>query len=138
LGNCYVIEDSTKNYISLYGKTIQNNLADSMHGGSLGPNVTDQINKIAGLASIGGITFPDAQWLISVIINTGPGMIASEQKNRIEEYLASFATILLFDDQINIVKEAYKKLKESFPPSSVEKIHIFSVNDGYYPISFIL
>jgi len=46
LGNCYIIEDSTKNYISLYGKTINKKLSNSMHGGSLGPNITDQINKI--------------------------------------------------------------------------------------------
>jgi hypothetical protein len=41
LDNCYIIEDSTKNYISLYGKTINHKLSDSFHGGSLGPNITD-------------------------------------------------------------------------------------------------
>ena len=138
LGNCYIIEDSTKNYISLYAKTINNKLADSLHGGSLGPNISDQINKITTLAHLGGISFPDAKWLISVIINSGPGMIASGQKNSLESYLAAFATILLFDDQINIVKEAYKKISKQFPSGSVEKIHLFSVNDGYYPLSYVL
>lgn len=139
LGNCYIIEDSTKNYISLYGKTINRKLSDSMHGGSLGPNITDQINKIQHLADVGGISFPDAKWLISVIINSGPEMIAQNQKNKLEDYLATFATILLFDDQINIAKEAYQKMVSEFSKySNVEKIHLFSVNDGYYPLSFVL
>lgn len=140
LGNCYIIEDSTKNYISLYGKTINNKLSDSMHGGSLGPNITDQINKISLLSQIGSISFPDAKWLISVIINSGPNMVASNQKNKIENYLAAFATILLFDDQINIVKEAYYDMANNLSKSTgnVEKIHLFSVNDGYYPLSFVL
>ena len=139
LGNCYIIEDSTKNYISLYGKTINKKLSNSMHGGSLGPNITDQINKIQHLADIGGISFPDAKWLISVAINSGPEMIAKDQKNKLEDYLATFATILLFDDQINIVKEAYRDMINNFSTySNVEKIHLFSVNDGYYPLSFVL
>ena len=140
LGNCYIIEDSTKNYISLYGKTINNQLSNSMHGGSLGPNITDQINKIALLSQVGGISFPDAKWLISVIINSGPNMVASNQKNKVEAYLAAFATILLFDDQINIVKEAYHDMVNNLSSTTgnVEKIHLFSVNDGYYPLSFVL
>lgn len=139
LDHCYIIEDSTKNYISLYGKTINHKLSDSLHGGSLGPNITDQITKISGLASIGGISFPDAQWLISAIINSGPEMIGQNNKHMLEDYLAAFATILLFDDQINVVKDAYKAMVTKLPSSgSVTKIHLFSVNDGYYPLSFVL
>ena len=65
-------------------------------------------------------------------------MIASGAKNLLEDYLATFATILLFDDQINIVKEAYNKMLNEFKTSDVTKIHLFSVNDGYYPLSFVL
>lgn len=137
LGNCYIIEDSTKNYISLYGKTINNKLSNSMHGGSLGPHITDQVNKLYKLAEIGGISFPNVTWLISAIINSGPDMIAKNKKNMLEDYLAAFATILLFDDQLGIVKDAYKKALKA-PSADVTKIHLFSVNDGYYPLSFIL
>lgn len=139
LDNCYIIEDSTKNYISLYGKTINHQLNDSLHGGSLGPNITDQIIKINGLATIGGISFPDAKWLISAIINSGPNMIGQDNKHMLEDYLAAFATILLFDDQINIVKDAYKEMITQLPVNgTVTKIHLFSLNDGYYPLSFVL
>ena len=139
LDNCYIIEDSTKNYISLYGKTINHKLSSSLHGGSLGPNITDQITKINGLAAIGGISFPDAQWLISAIINSGPQMVGKDNKNMLESYLAAFATILLFDDQINVVKDAYKEMVTQLSASgTVTKIHLFSLNDGYYPLSFVL
>ena len=138
LNNCYIIEDSTKNYISLYGKTINNHLSDSMHGGSLGPNIQDQIDKLHKLAEIGAVSFPNIKWLIAAIINSGPDMIAHEKKNMLEDYLAAFATILLFDDQLNIVKEAYKSQLKITPPTDVTKIHLFSVNDGYYPLSYVL
>ena len=139
LDNCYIIEDSTKNYISLYAKTINHQLNDSLHGGSLGPNITDQITKLSGLAAVGGISFPDAKWLISAIINSGPEMVGQENKHMLEDYLAAFATILLFDDQINIVKDAYKEMVTKIPINgTVTKIHLFSLNDGYYPLSFVL
>jgi hypothetical protein len=40
----------------------------------------------------------DAKWLLAAIINSGAGMIAQDKKNYLEQYLAMFATILLFDD----------------------------------------
>jgi len=39
----------------------------------------------------------DKAWLTACIINAGPNMIAAHQKNLIENYLALFAAILLFD-----------------------------------------
>lgn len=138
VGNCYIIEDSTKNYIALYGKTVNRRLHDSMHGGALGPNIQDQINKLAELATIGGISFPSIEWLISAVINSSPEMIAANQKNKLESYFAAFATILMFDDQLGIVSEAYNKMLQSIPKGSVNQIHLFSVNDGYYPLSYIL
>jgi hypothetical protein len=66
-------------------------------------------------------------------------MVGQNNKHMLEDYLAAFATILLFDDQINVVKDAYKAMINKLPSSgSVTKIHLFSLNDGYYPLSFVL
>lgn len=138
LSSCFIIEDSTKNYLSLYTRMEGDQLLTGPHGGSLGANLTDQLNKIQTLTDAGGITMIDAKWLTAAIINTGPNMIAASQKSSIEDYLAMFAAILLFDSQLNIASEATQQLAENLPSGSVHQIHLFSVNNGYYPLSFVL
>ncbi len=135
LGSCFLLEDSTKNYLSLYA----NEKHESLHGGSLGANLNDQLNKIDVLTRAGGISMIDKIWLTTAIINSGQGMIASNQKNKLENYLAMFAAILLFDSQINIAEEALLTSTNNISNStSTHNIHLFSVNGGYYPLSYVL
>ena len=140
LSQCFIIEDSTKNYTTLYASQHFGKMNAEFHGGSLGPNISDQIAKINAIYHEGGLSELDTDWLIAVAINAGQGMIARDYKRSLEQYLATFACILLFDDQINIAKEAFNKLKQNTNSigSSVQKIHLFSLNGGYYPLSFIL
>ena len=137
--NCFIIEDSTKNYIQLEAGAKYDKVSNAFHGGSLGANLSDQLAKISAFQSLGAISMIDSQWLTAAIINSGPGMIAEDKKNYLEQYLAMFATILLFDDQLNIAAEAIKNMANNQPSSSgVKKIHIFSLNNGYYPLSYVL
>lgn len=139
LEHCYLIEDSTKNYLSLYARNEENGLQSTgVHGGSLGANLGDQLDKIRSLTNAGNITMIDQAWLTAAIINSGPNMIASSQKNKLEQYLSMFAAILLFDGQINIANEAWLYSLGKIPQSNVHQIHLFSVNNGYYPLSYVL
>ena len=139
LPSCFVIEDSTKNYLSLYSRAEDGELSNAPHGGSLGASLEDQLNKIEALTTAGAISMIDKNWLTAAIINAGPGMIAEEQKNKIENYLAMFAAILLFDGQINIAQEAIQSISEqALNIGSTHQIHLFSVNNGYYPLSYVL
>ena len=136
---CFLIEDSTKNYVSLY-TGIEKNKKMNFTGGSLGANITDQINKIAALQDGGLITQSDVQWLITAAINCGPGLIGSHLKKTLQNYLSAFAVILLFDDQQNIANEIAQKMIEDTPKSqsSVTRLHLFSLDGGYYPLSLVL
>lgn len=136
---CFLIEDSTKNYTSLYVGTGKDRKTD-FTGGSLGANITDQINKIAALQDGGLITESDAQWLITAAINCGPGLIGAHLKKSLQNYLSAFAVILLFDDQQNIANEITQKMIEDIPKSqsSVTRLHLFSLDGGYYPLSLVL
>lgn len=138
--NCFIIEDSTKNYLQLEAGAKYDKVSNAFHGGSLGANLSDQLAKIAAFQSVGAISMIDSEWLTAAIINSGPGMIASDKKNYLEQYLAMFATILLFDDQLNIAAEAINHMTENYTDttSSVQKIHMFSLNNGYYPLSYVL
>ncbi len=134
--DCYMIEDSTKNYAYLNSRT-KGVVNESFHGGSLGARLGDQLAKIEALGATGGFSMADKAWLTNAIINSGPGMIANDNKNALEQYLSTFAVILLFDDQVNIAREAIHQMAET-TGSSVKKIHLFSLNNGYYPLSYVL
>lgn len=135
LANCFIIEDSTKHYINM-----GINKEKDFSGGSLGANIQEQIGKILALQNGGLITKADADWLIAAAINCGPGLIGSHLKDSLEDYLAAFAVILLFDDQQGIANEVANKTIETIPQSetTVNKIHLFSLDGGYYPLSLVL
>lgn len=132
LHDCFIIEDSAKQYEALYY-----NNTTGFHGGSLGPNLTDQLAKITMLANMGGFNQVDAEWLMMAVINSGPNMIGGAQKTSLENYLSFFATVLLFDDQINLVSEAMIDQPIS-SGTNVHTIHLFSTNNGTFPLSVVL
>ena len=109
-------------------------------GGSLGANIKDQIGKIQALQDGNLISVQDAKWLITAAINCGPGLIGQGLKPSLEHYLSAFAVILLFDDQQNIAAEVSQQMINNLEVSqtSVQKIHLFSLDGGYYPLSVVL
>lgn len=138
LSSCFLIEDSTKNYLSLYTQEENGEQLTGPHGGSLGASLQDQLAKISALTDAGEINMIDEAWLTAAIINSGPGMVAENQKRSLEDYLAMFAAILLFDSQLNIAREAVTRMSENMTGGNVHQIHLFSVNSGYYPLSYVL
>jgi len=48
-----------------------------------------------------------------------------------------FAAILLFDSQVNIADEALQ-MNLSNITTNTHLIHLFSTNNGYYPLSYVL
>lgn len=137
LGHCFLIEDSTKNYTSL---ETPGDLKHGFEGGSLGANISDQIGKIAALQNGYLITTDEANWLITAAINCGANLIGAHIKESLENYLSAFATILLFDDQQQIANEITDNYIKNIDNSqtSVTRLHLFSLNNGYYPLSFVL
>lgn len=136
--SCFLIEDSTKNYLSLYSRSEGDEIMSGPHGGSLGPNLTEQLAKIDQLTQAGKISMIDSAWLTAAIINSGSGMIASKQKKSLEDYLSMFAAILLFDSQLSIAEDAVENMTKELSGGGVFNIHLFSVNNGYYPLSYVL
>ena len=134
--DCFLIEESTKGYYFLY---TPNNRKD-FEGGSLGGNIVKQIETITALQGTELISPGQAEWLITAAINAGKGLIGSEQRTNLENYLSMFATILLFDDQQNIANEVATQTIDNIPSpkTGINKIHLFTLNNGYYPLSFVL
>jgi hypothetical protein len=87
---------------------------------------------------MGGISIADENWLLDACLNAGPNMIGSANKQNLENYFSAIAAILLFDNQIGLVKEAVDNAASTSTNYTVNQLHLFSLNDGYYPISFLL
>ena len=138
LADCFVIEDSTKYYDSFrVTKNIQGDMTwEAFQGGSLGSNLESQLSKINALYTAGGLSTFDAEWLLDVCINAGPGMIGEGNKNNLENYFSAIAAILLFDNQLGLAREIVQNIPSS--GTSVKQLHVFSINGGYYPLSFLL
>lgn len=136
--NCYVVENSTKSYESLLVPHYNKDRIDffEFHGGSQG-NIQDAMNKITALSNTGGITFTDQEWLLNACINAGPGMIGKNNKTNLEDYFSAIAAVLLFDNQIEIINEAFTQGPQLMG-SDVKQIHLFSLNSGTYPLSYVL
>lgn len=138
INNWFVIEESTKSY-----DKIQAGENSSFGGGSLGPTLNDQLTKIStiitALEGKGGIeqTMNDFGWFLANTINDE--LIASPYKSSLLLYLSTFVTIFLFDDQVLIWEDALKKQfnTNNFPTEN-HRLHLFSLNQDYYPLSFIL
>lgn len=144
INDWFVIEESTKSY-----EGVQAGNSGSFGGGSLGPNLKDQLSKIStmitaldkGTAATAGLekeinsTSQQFAWFLANTIN---GLIASPYKDSLLLYLAAFVTIFLFDDQVLIWEDALKQQFSKIAPSDNHRLHLFALNQEYYPFSFIL
>ena len=88
----------------------------------------------------GGIDpIKDTEFLISAIMNAGPGMIGSGQKGALEMYLGAIASACMFTSGGNALKDYALQLNSQLPKSSgTKKIHVFIVGTKYIPLSYIL
>ena len=144
LSNWFVIEESTKAY-----EQVQAGKSKSFTGGSLGPNLIDQLKKITTIISsldkgslitdisekIANSTMNDLAWFL---VNTIQDLIAKDYQQKLLLYLSAFVTIFLFDDQLLIWEDV---LKTKFDPnyiSDTHRLHLFALNQEYYPLSLIL
>lgn len=120
-----------------------NNFLNTMgfQGGSIGPNITAQIEKINEMfAEAGGqLSKTDEEWLIGAVINCSHfSVMGDAQRQDIEYYLGALATLTLFDEAafeqsiITQMKDASKR------NASMSIFHLYRLNGLYYPGSFVL
>jgi len=79
----------------------------------------------------------DAEWLTFALINCGKGMIGSDNKHALEDYLSAYVGLLMFSDA-SIISNDIKDYMKSEIVSSVSNIHLYTLNDTYVPSSYIL
>lgn len=107
------------------------------HGGSIGTNIDKIMTNINTMYELGGITKTDAQKLFFAAINCGPDGFTSDLKDNLEMFLTGAAAILMFDDGFTASEEFLKKMKQKLGFNGPKSLHLFRVNNTYFPASYI-
>ena len=77
--------------------------------------------------------------LIIFLLNISKNTLGSQNKPSLETYLSLFAGILMFDDVSNIAADALKKIAKEIPlQGTTDILHVYGINNIYFPISIIL
>lgn len=110
-------------------------------GGSIGTNLTQQLESIAQMFQQAGLDMTDdLDLLTNIIANTSPETIIHERFHRtIETYLGSVAAFMLFDEggaEAEILHDTIKG--QSTHTQSPDILHLYRLNGIYFPGSFIL
>lgn len=106
-------------------------------GGSLGSDVESQINNINNMMMMGGLTPLDGERLMSMVLNSGEGMIGANARPALENYFTSIGSMLMFQSGGNALKQ-WKAQIDNASHKDTTKIHIYTFGPMYAPESFIL
>ena len=127
----FIYHESTKTYKSLYqGKS------KALHGRSVSAftYITELYAAAGTNLHYDNLTLPAQDWLNFIVMNLFTGGVAEEAKEPLEKYFSIFAGLLMFDDAVNIARDAAKGLETS----RVNSIHLYNINQVYIPASFLL
>ena len=113
---------------------------EGFHGGSLGGSVETQLQNIYKMFAYGGVSLPDINWMIFAVYNSGDNMIGGGEGTRssIENILSAVAGMLLFDDAGEQALYIKSQLDKYIYQGSTNFLHLYHLNDFYFPSSFIL
>ena len=125
------IHETMKGYASI------NSTTDKFHGAAFGSNIQEQIKVINQMLQDGSITPLDAEWLVFALINCGEGMIGSDNKHALEDYLSAYVGLLMFSDASFIAQDITRYLQSNIA-TDISHMHLYVLNDKYVPSSYIL
>ena len=134
LSNSFIIETSDKIYESF------NVNMNAFSGGRFGGDLISQLEKIDAIASTGGLSIGDLNWLVNACINSNSSAIGGEElKSSLENYLSLIGSAILFDDSEAIFEQTAKNIEQAVSSTKPNKIHLFYLQGFmYYPLSQIL
>lgn len=117
---------------------IDNGKEQYFEGAAFGTKLTDQMDILNTMLVDGELTPLDTEWLTFALINCGNGMIGSDNKHALEDYLSGYVGLLMFSDASFISEDVMNYYRGNIGPSSSSNIHLYVLNDKYVPSSYIL
>lgn len=128
----FVIHENIKDWSGLYQRKV-----NGVSLGSYGTTLTPFLNAIEAL-DIAGFSSGDIVLLKTLIMNSIEGtVIGTDYMDPLTKYLSMYATLLTFDDAVDIVAQSsLSKIKTN--RSNLKVMHVFKVNELLYPASVLL
>ena len=111
-------------------------------GGSLGADISEQIDTINKFFTAAGVPLSPAQkkWLVTAAINCFPhSLIGEEQKDFIENFLGTLVIFGMFNEATIELKQLQEQIKGKMSTENNPKfLHLYGLNSIYYPGSYVL
>lgn len=127
LKKAFILHETTKDYQNISSK-------EKAFSGGEAWNPVQFAKIITSLNDLGFKTI-DTNWLVFALINTAQEAVGVSNKNSLERYLSSFATMLMFSDGITIAKEAAQTMNGK---TTLNTLHLFKLNNTYFPASYMM
>lgn len=98
-------------------------------------NILSALDFVYSMMESAGITTPATRdELAFIALNLSTEAVGQGNKNPLERYFSLFAGMLMFDDMINMAKEATNQLENS----NIKQVHLYNLNGIYVPASMIM
>lgn len=122
--NSFIISESTKYY-----QEVEKGKIRSFSGRNIGLlNYIDKISHLGDKLSI------DTKWLRFAALNLADNAAGSHLVHSLEYYFTTFIGLIMFDD----FELTAKNFTSTLPNSKIEAIHLYRLQDLYFPTSYFL
>ena len=133
LGDFFIFHESLKLYSSIE-TGVNKKFGESGFGGR-NMNILSYIDFMLSACDAAGISTPaNRELLIFLALNLSELAIGRGNSDPLAKYFSIFAGLLMFDDVVNMAKEATQEL----PESSIKQVHLYNLNGVYVPASMVL
>lgn len=133
LGDFFIFHESLKLYSSIE-TGVNKKFGESGFGGR-NMNILSYIDFMLSACDAAGISTPaNRELLIFLALNLSEMAIGRGNSEPLAKYFSIFAGLLMFDDVVNMTKEATQEL----PESSIKQVHLYNLNGVYVPASMVL
>ena len=99
-------------------------------------NILNGLDTVYSVLQTNGLATPTTKEALHFLaLNLAPSAAApNETIDIVEQYLAKFIGLLMFDDAENMAKEALNEIQYT----NLNKIHVYELNNIYVPASMLL
>ena len=101
-------------------------------------NILTALDMIYSMNDYGDLFLPNQEILYNLVLNLSDLAVGGEMEGEIQDYLSIFAGMLMFDDIQNMAKELAYQAINRLQYSHIDNVHLYLLNDTYYPSSMIL
>jgi len=133
----FIYHESLKLYGTMELTDENGRKASKFHGRDmLALNMLDELYSLSGLDDT--IKLLDKEALKGVLLNLSELAVGNNMKTPVENYFSIFSGMLMFSDIRNMALELGKEAEAKIQYTSTKNIHLYLLNDTYYPASYIL